>query len=80
MKKSKGWEIKSRKLVKEFEFPNFNSGLKFVNKIGEIAEEENHHPDIELSYGRVKIKLITHEEEKVTCKDIKMAERINQIK
>lgn len=80
MERPKEWKTESRKLVREFKFPDFKSGLKFVNKIGKIAEEENHHPEIYLNYSKVKVKLMTHEEGKITDKDIKMAGRINQIK
>lgn len=55
------WEVvEEHHLEKEFEFPDFASALEFVNAVGAIAEEQNHHPDIELSYGMVKVKIWTH--------------------
>lgn len=56
-----GWKlIGEQKIEKEYKFKDFVSALQFVNDIGKIAEEEGHHPDIELSWGKVKIILWTH--------------------
>ena len=58
---SKGWQIiDEHHLEKEYLFKNFSEALSFTNKLGEIAEQEGHHPDIFLSYGKVKIQLWTH--------------------
>lgn len=58
---SKGWNvIDEHHLEKEYLFKNFRDALAFTNKVGEIAEQEGHHPDIFLSYGKVKIQLWTH--------------------
>ena len=46
-------------LVKDFKFKNFEESQKFVNKVGNLAEEENHHPDI-LGWGYCKVKVFTH--------------------
>src|SRR5258707_96949 len=48
------------RLEKEYRFPDFRQALAFVNRVGEIAEEEGHHPDFELGWGRVKLALWTH--------------------
>lgn len=56
-----GWQIiQEHHLEKEFSFENFKQALAFTNKVGEIAEQEGHHPDIMLSYGKVVIQLWTH--------------------
>ena len=47
-------------LEKTYRFPNFRDALAFVNRVGELAESVNHHPDIELSWGRVKLTIFTH--------------------
>lgn len=55
------WELSEEKEIhKVFKFKNFKEALAFVNDIGKIAEEEGHHPDIELGWGRVKVSLSTH--------------------
>jgi 4a-hydroxytetrahydrobiopterin dehydratase len=49
-----------QRLEKEYSFPDFRQALAFVNRVGEIAEAEGHHPDLELGWGRVKLILWTH--------------------
>jgi len=56
-----GWEIiDEHHLEKEYTFKNFKEALAFTNRIGEIAEQEGHHPDIYLSWGKVVIRIWTH--------------------
>src|ERR1035437_7456297 len=56
-----GWElVEDRQIQKTFKFRNFVEALEFTNRVGEVAEEEGHHPDIHLSWGKVKIDLWTH--------------------
>lgn len=73
------WREENNFLVKEFTFPDFASALEFVNKVGELAEAANHHPDIELGWGRVKVSLTTHSESQVTEKDHNLAQQIDGI-
>lgn len=73
------WQEIDGNLVKEFKFSNFKMALEFVNKIGVLAEKEQHHPDIELGWGRVKVSLTTHEQNGITIKDRKIAELIDKI-
>lgn len=60
LKKIKNWKIKNNKLYKEFKFKNFKDTLKFVNKVGVIAEKEGHHLDIYFTWGKCNIELYTH--------------------
>lgn len=73
------WEEKDNVISKEFKFDDFKSALDFVNRVGRLAEEANHHPDIELGWGRVKIMLTTHSEGKVTQKDIDLSQEIDRL-
>ncbi len=73
------WKENNNSITKEFKFEDFKSALEFVNKVGELAEEQNHHPDVELGWGRVKITLSTHSEGKVTKKDQELAKEIDKI-
>ena len=56
------WTKKNGYLIKKFEFPSYESGLKFVNEIARISNEVNHHPDIILKYNRVIVRTTTHDE------------------
>lgn len=58
-----GWELGSATgdLSKQFKFPDFAHALAFVNALGFIAERENHHPDLELGWGRCRVRFSTHD-------------------
>jgi 4a-hydroxytetrahydrobiopterin dehydratase len=56
-----GWRVvDGHHLEKEYRFPDFHQALEFTNRIGELAEQVNHHPNIFLTWGRVRIELWTH--------------------
>jgi len=74
-----GWNYKDRQIGKLYELNNFKEALNFVNKIGEAAEEMNHHPDIFIhSWNKVKITISTHSEGGVTEKDFILANKIEK--
>ena len=77
-----GWQIENDlKLEKVFVFKNFNEALGFVNKVGEIAEAEGHHPNITIfDYKKVKLELYTHSIGGLSENDFILASRINEIK
>ncbi len=76
-----GWHYSDNHIGKLYEFPNFTEALKFVNKVGEVAEDMNHHPDIYLhSWNKVKITVSTHSEGGVTEKDFILARRVERLK
>ena len=76
----KGWAIeKQYHLAKTFTFPNFVTALAFVNKIGALAEEQGHHPDIYLSWGMVKVETWTHAIKGLTENDFILAAKIDQL-
>ncbi len=81
MENTKEWTNENGKLTKTFTFNNFVEAVLFVNKIVPLAEEANHHPDVEIfSYKNVKIKLSTHDEgDKVTEKDIALSKEIDKL-
>ncbi len=75
-----GWEIKdTEKIYKSFSFTNFKEALDFTNKVGAVAEEIQHHPDIFLTWGKVKIEIYTHQTGNLTQSDFELAEKIDQI-
>jgi 4a-hydroxytetrahydrobiopterin dehydratase len=66
-------------LEREFKFDDFRQALDFVNEVGELAEEQGHHPDIYLSYGKVKIQLWTHKINGLHENDFIMAAKIDAL-
>lgn len=66
-------------IAKTYSFPSFVAGLAFVAKIAVHAEILGHHPDVELSYGKVKVRLSTHDAKGLTPLDFELAERIDSI-
>lgn len=76
----KDWKVEEeKKLRREFKFKDFKEALAFVNKIGAIAEEEGHHPDIELGWGKVEVELSTHAIGGLSVNDFIMAAKIDKI-
>jgi len=52
--------VDGKRIEKEYRFPDFRQALDFVNKLGEAAEQEGHHPDLYLTWGKVRVALSTH--------------------
>lgn len=74
------WKTKNNKLVKELKLNNFVECIELTNKIKEIAESQDHHPDIFIySYNNIRIEISTHEENKITQKDYKLAKAIDEL-
>ena len=69
----KEWTIADNRLKKEYRFKNFKEGLAFVNRIGDLAEKEGHHPDLYLSWGIVKVEIWTHKVQGLTESDFILA-------
>ena len=74
-----GWHVEGRSLRKRVEFSNFAESLAFVNKVGELAEAADHHPDITFGWGYAELALTTHDRGGVTDVDISLAKQIDQI-
>lgn len=73
------WKVeKEHHLHREFRFPDFKQALDFVNRVGAIAEEEGHHPDILLGWGKAAITLWTHKINGLTESDFIMAAKIDR--
>ena len=75
------WPQENNQLQKEFEFADFKQALIFINKVGDLAEKMEHHPDIFLhNYNKVCVTLYTHETGGVSDKDFDLAREIDAIK
>ena len=80
-KQLRGWDvIEEHHLYKTFKFPDFKTALTFTNKVGEIAEEQGHRPQICLTWGKVEIKVYTHKIQGLTESDFILAAKIDTIK
>lgn len=75
-----GWTVeREHHLSKEFRFADFAGALAFVNRIGEVAEAEGHHPDLELGWGRVAVRIFTHAVDGLTESDFVLAAKIDML-
>jgi 4a-hydroxytetrahydrobiopterin dehydratase len=66
-------------LQREFRFRDFAEALAFVNRVGELAEREGHHPDIEIHWNQVKLRWWTHVQDAITERDYELAARSNDL-
>ena len=73
------WFAESDVLMKRFEFPNFTASLNFVNKVGALAEEADHHPDIKLGWGYAEFAITTHDRGGLTDFDFDLARKIDEL-
>jgi len=73
------WEEIEGKLCKDFKFNDFIESFSFITKIALESEKMNHHPDILISYNKVNIKLITHDINQISDKDIVLAKKIDEL-
>lgn len=71
--------VEGHHLARDFTFPDFVTALDFTNRIGAIAEEEGHHPDIRLGWGKVGVDIWTHKVDGLTRSDFVLAAKIDQI-
>ena len=75
-----GWNVmQEHHITKTFKFPDFRQALNFVNQVGNLAEEQGHHPDIFLAWGRVEITIWTHKIDGLTESDFILAAKIDQL-
>ena len=74
-----GWEERDGALEREFELASFPAAIEFVVRLAELAESENHHPDIDIRYRRVTVRWTTHSAGAITERDHEMAERTSAL-
>lgn len=74
------WEVADEHhLVRTFHFPDFRGALAFTNRVGDLAEQENHHPDVLLTYGKVTVTLFTHKIAGLSENDFILAAKIDHL-
>lgn len=74
-----GWTTDDRSLRRKFGFPDFKNAFVFVTEVAAIAERQQHHPNIEISYSHVTLTLSTHDAGGVTERDITLAKAIDEL-
>ena len=68
-----GWHLEDGKVLRDFTFEDFAQALLFTNRVGALAERENHHPDIDIRYNRVRLAWWTHDAGGITRRDLRLA-------
>jgi 4a-hydroxytetrahydrobiopterin dehydratase len=71
------WSLKGMAIERELKFKDFKEAMEFVNRIAVLAETEDHHPDICISYNKVRLTLSTHKVGGLSCKDFILGAKIN---
>jgi len=73
-----GWARKGDVLTRTYQFRNFTQSMEFVNRVAELAESANHHPDIDIRYSKVTLTLSTHDAGGITANDVNLARMIDR--
>jgi 4a-hydroxytetrahydrobiopterin dehydratase len=76
---TKGWERAGDSITTTVTFPGFLDSIAFVNKVAELAEAADHHPDIDIRWNKVTLTLSTHSDGGLTAKDFDLAGKINAV-
>ena len=76
---TKGWKYENKKITKSYNFNNFSESIIFVNKISEIFEQINHHPEIQIKQSNIKIAIYSIDFNGITTKCINLALKIDSI-
>lgn len=79
LKQTPGWEIQDNTIQRTFSFPSFTAAMDFANQITPIAEEQDHHPDLHVSWGKVRVELSTHKVGGLSRNDFILAAKINRL-
>jgi 4a-hydroxytetrahydrobiopterin dehydratase len=75
-----GWEVvEEHHLRRRFRFKNFREALDFVNRVGELAEEQGHHPDVRFGWGYAEVTVYTHKIDGLTESDFILAAKISEL-
>ena len=72
-----GWELKEGAITKLYKFKEFMEGIAFANRVADLAERADHHPDILIRYNKVTLTLVTHSAGGLTEKDFRLARQID---
>lgn len=79
MEQLDGWSFEQGHLAKSYSFSDFGGALEFVNRIGAIAQEQGHHPDIYMTWGKVSVEIWTHKIDGLTESDFILAAKFDEV-
>ena len=74
-----GWEREGDAIRKQFQLQDFKGSVDFVNRLTPVAEDMNHHPDLEISWNKVTVRISTHSEGGLTGNDFELASKIDSL-
>ncbi|MFZ2033469.1 MAG: 4a-hydroxytetrahydrobiopterin dehydratase [Candidatus Dormiibacterota bacterium] len=74
-----GWTLDDGRLLKSYRFPDFVTAVGFVDRMTVVAEEQNHHPDLSITWGKVTVHLLSHDVRGITGRDFRLAAAIDAI-
>ena len=70
------WKLEGGMIQKTYENPTFPEAIVFVNAVAHLAELANHHPDIDIRYSKITLRLVTHDSGGITAKDVALAKEV----
>lgn len=73
-----GWTLEDRAIARDLKFPSFPAAIAFVDRVADLAEADDHHPDIDIRYRNVRLVLSTHSAGGLTAKDFALAQKIDR--
>ncbi len=73
------WDVEGKSIVRVFEFDDFEQAIDFVNGVAELAEDADHHPDMDIRFNKVRVILSTHSKGGITENDFDLAERLDTL-
>ncbi|MGB9964928.1 4a-hydroxytetrahydrobiopterin dehydratase [Halobacterium sp. CBA1126] len=75
-----GWERDGDEIVRTYEFEDYLKGVAFASEVGELAEEQFHHPEIRIHYEEVEVRFTSHEAGGITTQDVELAELCDELR
>jgi 4a-hydroxytetrahydrobiopterin dehydratase len=73
LRRLSGWTVDEGKLLKSYAFPNFVAGVRFIDRVTITAEQQSHHPDLCITWGKVTVQLWSHDVGGITTRDFRLA-------
>lgn len=74
-----GWTFEDDRIVRELRFDGFRDAIAFINRVADLADEANHHPELTNVYSRVRVELTSHDAGGVTNRDLALARAIDGV-